>query len=93
MGVSGSDRVRGEEERGGAGAIGWGADSPGPRCSPNLIAGPTTSSPRRCLPAAPTHTHTQVDAHLRFFERGFQLFSGVEPYLQHALSVRCLLQC
>ncbi|KAI3430848.1 hypothetical protein D9Q98_009258 [Chlorella vulgaris] len=30
---------------------------------------------------------TAVDAHLRFFERGYQLFAGVEPYLQHALQL------
>lgn len=32
---------------------------------------------------------TAVDAHLRFFERGYQLFAGVEPYLQHALQASC----
>lgn len=31
---------------------------------------------------------TAVDAHLRYFERGYQLFAGLEPYLQHALQVR-----
>ncbi|PSC71679.1 ADP-ribosylation factor GTPase-activating AGD1 [Micractinium conductrix] len=30
---------------------------------------------------------TAVDAHLRYFERGYQLFSGLEPYLQHALQL------
>jgi hypothetical protein len=34
---------------------------------------------------------TAVDAHLRFFERGYQLFAGVEPYLQHALQASLLL--
>lgn len=31
---------------------------------------------------------TAVDAHLRYFERGHQLFAGLEPYLQHALQAR-----
>ncbi|KAL4420567.1 hypothetical protein ABPG75_010223 [Micractinium tetrahymenae] len=30
---------------------------------------------------------TAVDAHLRYFERGHQLFAGLEPYLQHALEL------
>ncbi|KAL4436335.1 hypothetical protein ABPG77_009897 [Micractinium sp. CCAP 211/92] len=30
---------------------------------------------------------TAVDAHLRYFERGYQLFAGLEPYLQHALQL------
>ncbi len=34
---------------------------------------------------------TAVDAHLRYFERGYQLFAGLEPYLQHALQASCLL--
>ncbi|KAI7840581.1 hypothetical protein COHA_005734 [Chlorella ohadii] len=30
---------------------------------------------------------TAVDAHLRYFERGYQLFANLEPYLQHALQL------
>ena len=43
-------------------------------------ATPATSNPRARLPPCA--------AHLRYFERGYQLFSGIEPYLQHALQVR-----
>lgn len=30
---------------------------------------------------------TAVDAHLRYFERGYQLFASLDPYLQHALQL------
>jgi hypothetical protein len=31
---------------------------------------------------------TAVDAHLRYFERGLELFSSLEPFLQHAQQAR-----
>jgi hypothetical protein len=33
---------------------------------------------------------TAVDAHLRYFERGLELFSSLEPFLQHAQQARAV---